>query len=89
MEAPKRRAPKQRKKIIQSKLCIRCNKVLPMADFYPNKGWVAQSYRDAWCKECAGKYCHSKDDLKQYCYENNRKWDDRFYETANKKAQYS
>lgn len=77
------------KKKVASKLCIRCNRVLPLADFYPNKDWSSQSYRDIWCKECAAKYCYSAQTLKQYCYENNRKWEDSFYDSAMKKAQYS
>lgn len=71
-----------------SKLCVRCNKVLPLGDFYPNKAWVSQRSRDAWCKQCVAQYCKDKETLKQYCYENNRQWKDSFWESAIKKAQY-
>lgn len=77
------------KKKVASKLCLRCNRVLPLAEFYPNKGWSAQSYHDVWCKECAAKYCYNATTLKQYCFENNRKWEESFYDSAMKKAQYS
>lgn len=71
-----------------SKLCVRCNQVLPIGKFYSNKGWAQQSYRDAWCMECAGKYCKDKETIAQYCYENNRRWDPSFWTSALKKAQY-
>ena len=71
-----------------SKLCVRCNKVLPLGKFYGNKSWADQSYHDAWCMDCATKYCKDKDTIKQYCYDNNRKWDDSFWSSAIKKAQY-
>ena len=73
---------------VASKLCVRCNRVLPLGDFYPNKGWVDQRYHDAWCKDCAVRYCKDKETLKQYCYENNRQWKDSFWDSALKKAQY-
>lgn len=75
-------------KAVPSKLCIRCNRVLPLAEFHPHKDWQSQAYRDVWCKECATKYCFDKDSLRDYCYENNRKWNDSFYDSAMKKAQY-
>lgn len=69
-----------------SKLCIRCNKVLPLGDFYPNKEWVAQSYRDAWCKECVAKHCTDEETIKQYCSLNNRKFNASCWECAVSKA---
>lgn len=78
----------QAKSKVASKLCIRCNKVLPLGKFYGNKAWSSQSYHDAWCMECAGKYCKDKDSIKQYCFDNNRRWDDSFWDSAVKKAQY-
>lgn len=76
-------------KRVASKLCIRCNRVLPLAKFYPNKSWLSQSYHDVWCKDCAAKYCYDEETIRQYCYENNRKWEDSFYDSAMKKAQYT
>lgn len=74
---------------VASKLCIRCNRILPLGEFYPNKDWRSQQYRDAWCKECAQKYSTDKESQEQYCYENNRKWQDSFWDSALKKAQYA
>lgn len=73
---------------VPSKLCLRCNRILPLTDFYTNKGWRDQTYRDAWCKECVGKYCKDKETLRTYCFENNRKWEDSFWDSSMKKAQY-
>ena len=70
------------------KLCIKCNRSLPLSEFYPNKKWAAQSYHDAWCKECAQRYCTDQESLKQYCFENNRKWEDSYWDSSYKKAQY-
>ena len=75
-------------KTVQSKLCVKCNRVLPLGEFYPNSKWKAQMYRDAWCKECAMKHCKDKETLREYCIENNRTWEDSYYDTAMKKALY-
>lgn len=73
---------------VPSKLCLRCNRILPLTSFYANKDWREQTYRDAWCKECAAKHCKDKESLKEYCYENNRRWEDSYFDSAMKKAQY-
>lgn len=73
---------------VASKLCVKCNRVLPLGDFYPNKLWTAQRYRDAWCKDCATQFCKDLESLKQYCFENNRQWRDKFWDSSLKKAQY-
>lgn len=72
-----------------SKLCIRCNQILPLEKFSANKLWASQQYRDAWCIDCAKKYCVDMDTVKQYCFENNRAFLDKAWEAAKKKAQYS
>lgn len=74
---------------VQKKICVRCNRALAFDKFYPNRDWTSQRYRDAWCKDCAQDYCKDKETLKRYCFENNRQWHDRFWDTAIKKAQYS
>ena len=73
---------------VSSKYCLRCNRVLPLNQFYPNKMWGDQRYHDAWCKDCVGKYCVDKESVKQYFYDNNRMWKDSIWDTALKKAQY-
>ena len=76
------------KKKIASKLCIRCNRIMPLEKFSANKLWASQQYRDAWCTECAKKYCVDEDTVKRYCYENNRKFKENAWEAAKKKAKY-
>jgi len=73
---------------VASKLCIRCNRVLPLGQFYPNRDWRSQQYRDAWCKDCVQKYAVDKESMERYCYENNRTWKDGFWDSAVKKAMY-
>lgn len=85
MSETKRKA--QRK--VPVKLCVRCGDVLPLSDFYGNKGWATQSFHDAWCKECAAKFCVDKDSLREYCWYNNRRWTDEYYDMASKKARYN
>lgn len=75
-------------KTASAKLCIRCNRLLPFENFYPNKEWRSQQYRDAWCKECAAKYANTKEGVQRYCYENNRLWKESFWDSAVKKSKY-
>lgn len=80
---------KKRNAKVASKLCIKCNRVLPLSQFYPNKSWQLQSYHDVWCRECAVRLCKNKKTVQQYCYDNNRVWKDTLWESATKKAQYT
>lgn len=80
---------KKGKRRVASKLCVRCGAVLPLTEFYSNKGWASQSYHDAWCKECATKFCKDMETLREYCWYNCRRWADEFYEIAGKKALYT
>ena len=76
------------KKKVASKLCIRCNRIMPLEKFSVNKLWASQQYRDAWCTECAKAFCKDKETVKRYCYENNRKFKENAWEAAIKKASY-
>lgn len=69
------------------KLCVKCGQILPLSDFPSNKEWKSQSYHDSWCKECGKKYVNSKEDVVQYCYENNRHWEDSYWEACKRKGQ--
>ena len=75
---------RQKQAGVITKICMRCNRVLPLIEYYPNKGWKQQMYRDSWCRDCAKEYCTDKEKLEQYCYENNRLWKDKYWETARK-----
>ena len=80
---------RRKEKRIPSKLCVRCGGVKPLNEFYANKGWASQSFHDAWCRECAMKYCVDRETLQEYCWYNNRKWSEELYEGAAKKARYT
>ena len=70
-----------------SKLCMKCNRVLPLGDFYPNREWMAQNYRDAWCKDCVAKFCEDEESLRKYCSYNNRRFSTECWEKARIKAE--
>lgn len=80
---------KRKDRKVASKLCVRCGRVLPLTSFYGNKGWATQSFHDAWCRDCSTKFCHDLDTLREYCWYNNRRWTDEYYEMAQKKARYT
>jgi len=71
-----------------AKLCVKCNRILPLEKFSANKLWASQQYRDAWCTECSSKFCKDEETVKQYCYANNRKFKEKAWEAARKKAAY-
>lgn len=78
--------PRKIENTLTQKLCVRCGRVLPLSQFYANRDWKEQIYHDAWCKECFQKLVKTKDDLIQYCYENNRMWEDEMWETSQRAA---
>lgn len=80
---------KRKDKRIPSKMCVRCGKILPLNGFYSNVRWGAQSFHDAWCKECVGTFCVDKETLREYCWYNNRVWADEYFDAAMKKARYT
>lgn len=80
------REAKPRKEVKKpTKLCMRCNRVKELTNFYANKDWTEQLGRDIWCKDCVN-HCATKDDMREYFWENRREWDERLWETARKKA---
>lgn len=76
------------RKKIASKLCIRCNRILPLEKFSANRLWASQQYRDAWCTECTRAFCVDEETVKRYCFENNRAFKEKAWEAARKKASY-
>ena len=76
------------KKKVASKLCIRCNRILPLEKFSANRLWASQQYRDAWCTECTRDFCVDEETVKRYCFENNRAFKEKAWEAARKKASY-
>lgn len=69
-----------------TKLCLRCHKPKELTDFYANRDWEEQLGKDVWCKECVNR-CSSKDEMREYFWENNREWSERIWESATKKAE--
>ena len=86
---PEANAPRKRNYKISKKVCVKCGKILPLNDFYQNRDWAEQSYRDAWCKRCANEFCTTRESLKEYCWYNNRVWSDEYYDQALNRAMYS
>ena len=76
------------KKKVPSKLCIKCNRILPLEKFSANKLWASQQYRDAWCTECVSNYVKDEETVREYCFHNNRKFKEKAWEAARKKAAY-
>lgn len=76
------------KKKTLSKLCIKCNRILPLEKFSANRLWASQQYRDAWCTECTRDFCKDEDTVRRYCFENNREFKEKAWEAAKKKAAY-
>lgn len=69
-----------------TKICAKCKQTKRLTDFYGNRDWTEQLGKDAWCKDCAGK-CRTKDEMREYFWENNREWNDRLWEVSQKKAE--
>lgn len=69
----------------QTKLCLKCGRVKPVADYYSNRSWDEQLGKDIWCKDCVNK-CTTKDEAREYFWENHREWNERIWEAAQKKA---
>ena len=76
------------KKKVASKLCVKCNRILPLEKFSANRLWASQQYRDAWCTECTREFVKDKETVKEYCFHNNRKFKENAWEAAGKKAVY-
>lgn len=74
---------------VQKKMCIACNKVQPLSEFYPNRAWAAQQCCDIYCRKCAKAMCYDKESLKKYMWENNRLYSDALWEGAIKSAKLS
>lgn len=80
LESKSRKPPKQ------SKVCLRCGKSRPIADFYANRDWDEQLGKDGWCKECYS-HCNTKDDVREYCWYNNREFTERMWQAAKDRAE--
>lgn len=68
-----------------TKLCLHCNQVRTLSDFFSNRDWLEQAGKDVWCKKCISQI-QTKDEMREYFFENNRKWKENIWESARKKA---
>lgn len=69
-----------------TKLCLKCGRVKSLNDYYANKDWDEQLGKDVWCKDCVNK-CTTKDEIREYFWENHREWNERIWEAAAKRAE--
>jgi hypothetical protein len=60
--------------------------VKPLTDYYVNKDWDEQLGKDVWCKDCVNR-CTTKDEIREYFWENHREWNERIWDMAEKKAE--
>jgi hypothetical protein len=54
------------------KYCRKCGEKTYLDDFYINREWKAEHFRDAWCKKCVNNYVCDEETLKEYCEFNKR-----------------
>lgn len=69
-----------------TKICSKCKQTKVLGNYYSNRDWVEQLGKDVWCKDCVTK-CATKDELREYYWENNREWNDKLWTGMQKKAE--
>ena len=69
-----------------TKICSKCKQTKVLSNYYSNRDWVEQLGKDVWCKDCVTK-CATKDELREYYWENNREWNDKLWAGMQKKAE--
>lgn len=69
-----------------TKICSKCKQTKLLREYYSNRDWTDQLGKDVWCKDCASR-CATKDELRQYFWENNREWNEKLWSSARKKAE--
>ncbi len=69
-----------------TKICSKCNQTKHLASFYSNRDWTEQLGKDVWCKDCANRSA-TKDELREYFWENNREWNEKLWTSSRKKAE--
>ena len=79
------RPAKQSDQAKPTRMCLKCGKVKDLTDFFLHKDWLDQLGRDVWCKECVQR-CSTKDEIREYFWENHRLWNERVWELSKNKA---
>lgn len=80
------KARKTQKKPPATRMCLRCHCVRNLSEFYSNRDWVEQAGKDIWCKKCISQL-QTKDEMREYFFENHRKWEEKIWTAAQKKAE--
>ena len=78
--------PKRTVKPPQTKLCLKCGRVKPISEYYANRDWEDQLGKDIWCRDCVNR-CSTKDEVREYFWENHRAWNDRIWQKAEERAE--
>lgn len=76
-------------KAVNSKICLKCSRVLPLNNFYQNANWKEQNYHDAFCRQCYQRYCKDESSVEDYFIANNRKWNHQMWQVSARKAEYN
>jgi len=64
----------------RSKECAKCGKVKKLKEYYTNRAWQNELYRDCWCKVCTNNFCVDKTSLMEYCGKNKRIFNEQLWE---------
>lgn len=83
-----KRAPTQKKTKVPSKMCTRCGSIKSIDQFYSNRAWASQGFRDAWCKECVQSIAKNKEGMREYCWYNNRLFVEKMFDDCQQQAIY-
>jgi hypothetical protein len=69
------------------KACTKCGEKKNIDDFYTNKEFEAEMYRDSWCKECSRGFAIDVPTLVEYCKNNKRLYHSGLYENSMQRAE--
>lgn len=62
-----------------TKICVKCNRRLELKEYYSNRKFREELYRDRWCKDCIEKLIIDEKVLKEYFYDNRRKYPENYW----------
>ena len=74
-----------RKMVAPTKFCPVCGMEKELSAFGSNPKWESEKGKDKWCKNCVQKMA-TKEEAKEYCWANRRKWSENAWNKAVKKA---
>jgi hypothetical protein len=77
-------APKTRSQVY--KRCSECGREQPVINFYSNRLFATQMFKDRWCKDCIAEKCFDEKTFRIYLYKNNRVWKPELWAEAMKLA---